>query len=122
MADVVVDVVTYAPTVFFHCQHCELTFRQVGIGDRVHREEAREALPDDLLAQYHEVCDWLTGLRLRHGDRVQVRVTDAASIAGVWRSLRHGIRTYPAVVVDGRLAGDLAEADPVVEEALATGT
>lgn len=122
MADVMVDVVAYAPTVFFHCQHCELTFGHVGIGDRVHREEAREALPDDLLEQYRAVCDWLAGLRLRHGDRVQVRVTDAASIAGVWRSLRHRIRSYPAVVVDGRLAGDLAAADPVVEEALTAGT
>ena len=122
MADVDVDVVAFAPTAFFHCQHCELTFQQVGIGDRVHREEAREALPEDLQEQYRVVCDWLTELACRHGDRVRLRVTDAASIAGVWRSFRHRIRSYPAVIVDGRQVGTLDEAGSVIEAALSART
>ena len=48
MKPVSVEVITYAPTVFTHCQHCELVFGEVGIGERLRREEAAEALPDDL--------------------------------------------------------------------------
>lgn len=113
-----VDVIVYAPTAFFHCQHCEVAFQQLGIGQRVHREEAREALPQDLLDQYQAVCDWLRDLARRHGALVRPRVTDAASIAGVWRSLRHGVRSYPAVIVDGRPldVANLEQAGAVVDD------
>jgi hypothetical protein len=39
--------------------------------------------------------------RERHGDRIQVRVVDAASIEGVWKSLRHRLRRYPSFIVEG---------------------
>jgi glutaredoxin len=107
-----VEVITYAPTVFYHCQHCELTFQQMGIGDRVHRQEASEALPADLREEFHALSDWVHRIYETHGDRVQVRIVDAASIEGFWKSLRHGARRYPAVILDGkrRLSGSDIEA------------
>lgn len=95
-----VDVLTYAPTVFFHCQHCEVVFGQTGIGERVHREQARGSLPDDLRAEFAQLADWVHRLVERHGARVRVRLIDAASIQGFWTSLRHRTRSYPAVIVD----------------------
>lgn len=79
---VLVQVITYAPTVFFHCQHCEVVFGQTGIGERVHREQARESLPQDLRAEFARIADWVHGLLDRHGPRVRVRVIDAASLQG----------------------------------------
>jgi hypothetical protein len=96
-----IEVLAYAPTVFYHCQHCELTFQQVGIGDRVHRQHAREALPDDLRDEFHALSDWIHSLGEEYGPRVQVKVVDAASIEGVLKSLKHRVSRYPAVILDG---------------------
>jgi hypothetical protein len=117
-----VEVITYAPTVFFHCQHCEVVFGQTGIGARVHRDQARESLPEDLRAEFAQVADWVHRVVERHGSRVHVRVIDAASLQGFWKSWRYGARTYPAVVVDGeeRYVGpNLALAELEIERRVA---
>lgn len=121
MRPVRVEVITYAPTVFRHCQHCEVAFAGVGLGERIHRAEARDALPDDLIAEFQRVSDWLHGVVERHGARVAVSVIDAASIEGVWKSLRHRVRRYPAVVVDGeerRVGTDFGAVDALITERL----
>lgn len=117
-----VEIVTYAPTVFSHCQHCEVAFGQTGIGERMRRDQARESLPEDLRAEFAQVADWVHRLLDRHGPRVQVRVIDAASLEGFWKSLRHGTRTYPAVIVDGQeryLGASLAVAELEIERRVA---
>jgi hypothetical protein len=111
-----VDLLTYAPTIFTHCQHCEVAFGQVGIGERLRREQVRESLPAELRAEFAAVADWVHALRERHGARIDVRVIDATSIRGIWTSLRYRTRRYPAVIVEGeeRFVGDrvsLAEAE-----------
>jgi hypothetical protein len=108
MKPVTVQVITYAPTIFYHCQHCEVTFQEMGIGERLRRQEAAESLPDDLARDFQALSDWVHALLERYGPRVQVRVVDAVSIEGTIASLRHGIGRYPAVIVDGQRS---AEAD-----------
>jgi hypothetical protein len=120
-----VQVITYAPTVFSHCQHCELAFQEMGIGERLRRQEAAEALPDDLIRDYQALSDWVHDLLQRHGPRVRVTVVDAASIEGVLRSLRYGVRRYPAVIVDGRekrVGTDFGSLDPLIERHLASAS
>lgn len=116
-----VQVITYAPTIFYHCQHCELTFQQMGIGDRVHREHAREALPDDLRAEFQDLSDWVHGLMERHGSDLKVRIIDAASIEGFWKSVRHRASRYPTVIIDHtykRTGSDFEQLEPIIEERL----
>jgi hypothetical protein len=116
---VTVQVIAYAPTVFRHCQHCEVAFANIGVGQRIQQEEAASALPDDLLRDFQQVSDWVHSLLERHGDRVKVSVVDAASVEGVWKSLRHGARRYPAVIVDGteKVVGtDFAPADRLIDQ------
>jgi hypothetical protein len=109
-----VQVIAYAPTAFRHCQHCEVAFEGLGLGERMHRAEAADALPDDLLTDFARVSDWVHGLLDRHAPHVSVTVIDAASIEGFFKSLRHGARRYPAVVVDGRTV-DLDDADRLID-------
>jgi len=99
-----VQIITYAPTIFYHCQHCELTFQEMGIGERLRRREAAEALPEDLALEFQAVSDWVHRLLGRHGPWLRIDVLDAASIRGFVASVRHRAGRYPAVVVDGRLA------------------
>jgi len=124
MKPVSVQVITYTPTVFYHCQHCELTFQEMGIGERVRRREAAEALPDDLTREFQAVSDWVHGLLRRHGSRVRIDVLDAASIRGFLASVRHRVGRYPAVIVDGRdkrIGLDLAVLDPLIDRKVAAG-
>ena len=118
MEPVDVQVVAYAPTGFYHCQHCELTFQQVGLGRKVHGDQLRAGLPEDLQAQFHAVCDWVGALAARYGSQVRLNVTDAASLEGFWKSLRYRVRTYPAIIVAGRekyLGTDFRDAEAAVE-------
>jgi hypothetical protein len=123
MKPVSVEVITYAPTVFTHCQHCEVAFGEVGIGERLRQQEAADALPDDLAREYQALSDWVHALLERHGGRVKVKVVDAASVEGFVRSLRNRVGRYPAVIVDGtekRIGSDYAALDPLIERKVAS--
>ncbi len=102
MKELDVQIITYAPSVFYHCQHCEITFSEVGLGDRIHREQARDALPEDMRRDYEDLSNQVHDLITRYGDDVRVRVIDAASIEGVFKSIRFRAHRYPAVIVGGR--------------------
>jgi hypothetical protein len=123
MKPLTVEVITYAPTVFYHCQHCEVAFQEMGIGERLRREEAAVALPDDLARDFQAWSDWIHRLLERHGARIRVKVVDAASIEGVVESVRHRVGRYPAVIVDGtdkRSGSDFAALDRIIEARLAS--
>ncbi|HXG41025.1 MAG TPA: hypothetical protein VNJ28_08785 [Candidatus Limnocylindrales bacterium] len=116
-----VQVIAYAPTVFTHCQHCEVTFAEVGLGERLRREAAASALPDDLALEFARLSDWVRRLVDRFGSRIHVKVVDAASIEGVLLSLRHGVWRYPAVIVGGRdkrVGSKFEEVEPIIERHL----
>jgi hypothetical protein len=97
-----VTIITYAPTAFYHCQHCEVAFQEVGLGERLRRQEAADALPDDLAREYAQLSDWVRAIVRRHGVRIHIDVLDAVSIRGVLTSLRHAALHYPVAIVDGR--------------------
>jgi hypothetical protein len=101
-----VEILAYAPTEFYHCQHCEAVWHHLGVGQGIHAEQRASALPPDLQAEYAAIVDWVSGALERYGQRVSFRVVDAASAEGVWKSLRHRVRLFPAFIVDGeRIAG-----------------
>jgi hypothetical protein len=118
MRPVRVEVITYTPTFFFHCQHCELTFREMGVGAAVHRDQSRDALPPDLSREFQALSLWAHDLIERFGRSVRLKVVDAASIEGVLKSLRYGVRRYPAVIVGGtdkHVGTDLESALPAIQ-------
>jgi hypothetical protein len=122
MKPVSVQVITHAPAVFTHCQHCEQAFREMGTGQRVRRSGSD--LPRDLAREFKSVSDWVHEILSRHGSDVRVDVIDAGSIRGLISSLRHGIWRYPAVVVDGHtisIGTDFGVADAVIDWKIADG-
>ena len=117
-----VKVIAYAPTVFRHCQHCEVAFDEMGLGERIRRDQARDALPADLALEYARLSDWIHGLIERHPGGIALDLVDAASVEGIFTSLRYRVRRYPAVVVDGEVRGrsltDLPELDRLIARRL----
>jgi hypothetical protein len=115
---VTVKVITYAPTAFSHCQHCEVAFGEVGLGERIRREEAASALPPDLALEFARLSDWVRRVVDLHGPSIHVEVIDAASVEGLLASLRHGVWRHPAVLVEGQrvtVGTDYSAAEPVIE-------
>ncbi|MGH2787030.1 MAG: hypothetical protein ACRDJV_03840 [Actinomycetota bacterium] len=120
-----IQVLAYAPTVFFHCQHCEIAFGRTSVAATAHREQAREALPDDLREQFQDLSNWVHELAERFGGRIRVVIVDAASIEGVLKSLRYRIRKYPAVIVAGakvQVGTDFQALTPVIERHVAAAS
>jgi hypothetical protein len=97
-----IEIVAYAPTAFYHCTHCEVVWKETGFSEGVHEEQLKSALPPDLLQDYQAVSDWAHHLLKTQCDRVVIQVIDAASMQGLWKSVRHGLKRYPAVLVGGQ--------------------
>lgn len=95
-----VEIIAYAPTAFYHCTHCEAAWREMGKSNRTQEEQLESSLPEDLQREYLAVSDWVTEIFRVHCDRLIVKVIDAASVEGVYKSLRYNARRYPAVIVN----------------------
>jgi len=116
-----VEILTYAPTEFYHCQHCEIVWEGVGFGQRVRAEQRDAGLPSDLQAEYHAISDWAADAHQQYGQRLQVKLVDVASIEGVVKAIRHRTRRFPTFIVDGheRIVGfDRGRLDAALSERL----
>jgi hypothetical protein len=117
-----VEIIAYAPTAYYHCQHCELVWEQTGFSKGVRQEQIANGLPEDMLNDYAAISDWVRRLFKKYCDQVIVQVVDAASVEGVWKSLRYGVRRYPAIIVDGQdksIGMDFSLADASIARRLA---
>ncbi len=120
-----IEIVAYAPTAFYHCTHCEVVWQETGFSRGVHEEQMQSALPPDLLDDYRAVSDWVRHLLKVHCDQVIIKVIDAASVEGMWKTVRHGLGRYPAVLVGGRRrfsGADFSAAEVEVARQLAGAT
>ena len=116
-----VEIIAYAPTGFYHCTHCEVAWREFGMSNQIHDEQVKTSLPEDLAGQFQIVSDWVRKLFREHPDLIEVKVIDAASFEGFVKSLRHRARRYPAVILDHKLIsmdGKLDDAELAISQAL----
>jgi hypothetical protein len=96
-----VEIIAYAPTAYYHCTHCEVAWREMGANNRIHDEQVESSLPPDLIQEYQTVSDWVKEMFRMHCDAILLKVIDAASIEGFYKSLKYKARRYPAVIVNG---------------------
>ncbi len=113
------EVLAYAPVDFFHCQHCELVWHETGASQEVHREQITSSLPDDLMAEYQQLSDWVREMISIYGERLRFKIIDAASIEGWLKSVCHGLHRYPTIILEGteKIVGrDFERATAVIRE------
>ena len=96
-----VEIIAYAPTAYYHCTHCEVAWREMGANNRIHEEQMESSLPEDLIKEYETVSNWVKDMFREHCDNILLKVIDAASIEGFYKSLKYNARRYPAVIVNG---------------------
>ena len=95
-----VEILAYAPTAYYHCTHCEVAWREMGMNNRIHEEQLQSSLPADLIEEYAVVSNWVKELFKTHCDAILLKVIDAASIEGFYKALKYNARRYPAVIVN----------------------
>lgn len=120
---ITVEVLAYAPVAFFHCLHCELIWEQAGVGSSYRREQLESSIPDDLKQEYQQLSDWVRRMVEVYGSKLEFKIIDVASIEGWIKSVRYRVRTYPAVIVDGKektFGADWERATELIERRLAT--
>jgi len=88
-------------TFFNHCRHCEVVFDQAGLDQKFHQKEMDE-YPSDLKEEYLKLSDWIRELSRLYKHRLLIRLIDVQSPLGIYKSLRHWIRTYPTFIVEGK--------------------
>lgn len=95
-----VEIIAYAPTAFYHCTHCEVVWREADVSQPVHQEQVASSLPDDLVQQFQEISNWAAELFQDYQNHIELQVIDAASPEGLFKSLKYGAHHYPAVIVN----------------------
>jgi len=98
---VLLEVLAYVPTDFFHCLHCERLFDVAGIGAPIHRE-IQTSYPPEMLEGAERLATWLQDLSARYRGRLHIRVVDPQSLEGFLKSLRYWVRCYPTFVINHR--------------------
>jgi hypothetical protein len=95
----VLEVLAHVPTDLFHCRHCEQAFGIAGIGATVHRE-IQSSYPAWVLEEARRLTALLEDLAARYGERLHIHIVDVGSVEGFLKSLRYGVRRYPAFVIN----------------------
>jgi hypothetical protein len=96
-----VEVVAHVTGSMNHCDHCQVFIDGVGVGEKIHREDL-QSYPEDFIRDWQRVSDWVLDLAAAFPGQLVIRITDAQSVQGLWKSLTKGVRKYPTFIVGGQ--------------------
>ena len=93
----------------------------MGLRPKVQRDLLESGLSDDLKNEFHQLSEWAHTLPSKFGNRVYVRLIDAASIEGFFKCLFRRFGRYPAFTVEGKpyVGSDFARVDSLISARLA---
>jgi hypothetical protein len=84
-----------------HCSHCQNFFDDAGISQPVLDEELN-SYPEEIWQDYARLSQMVRDLSRRYGDQLRIVLIDPHSPMGLWKSVRHWVRTYPTFIVNGQ--------------------
>ena len=96
-----VEVVAHVIGSMDHCSHCQVFIDGVGIGEQVHGRDL-QSFPEEFVRDWTRLSDWVLDLAETFPGQLVIRITDAQSVRGLWKSLTRGVRKYPTFIVDGK--------------------
>lgn len=96
-----IEVIAPVLTDFRHCTHCETIFDETQVGAVVHQQILNE-YPEDWKEDFARLSAWLTELAGTYGRTLQIKLVDPQSVEGFFKSIRFGVRRYPAFIIEGR--------------------
>jgi hypothetical protein len=73
----------------------------VGLKDKRDNQDLNE-YPEDLKEDYLFLSGWIRELSQSYREKILIRITDAQSLQGVFKSIRYRAFRYPAFIINGR--------------------
>jgi len=74
---------------------------QVGLKEKRDRSILND-YPEDLKEDYLFLSTWIKELSMRYREKILIRITDAQSLQGFYKSIRYRAFRYPAFIINGR--------------------
>ena len=99
MKPLTVEVISHWTTAFGNCAPCELIMNEACVNTGAHHQDMAD-YPADLKEEMTKLGDWLGELCRLYRHRVCIRLIDAQSPLGLYKSLIHRIRRYPAFIIE----------------------
>jgi hypothetical protein len=123
MKPLMVELIAYAPTQFYHCKHCEVLWNAAEMPNvkKWHADMFETSVPPEMMQDYRDLSDWVINAAEHYSGRVVFKVVDATTLEGVWKSLRYRVRKYPAIVINGKgkpLGKDFHQAETMIDQRL----
>lgn len=100
MKPLTVEVVSNLITGFGGCSRCELVLNEAGVNTREARNRDMADYPADLQEELAKLSDWLSELCRLYRHRISIRLIDAKTPFGLYKSLLHRIRRYPTFIIE----------------------
>jgi hypothetical protein len=75
--------------------------------------------PEDIKEDYLFLSSWIKELSARYREKILIKVTDAQSLQGVVKSIRHRVFRYPTFIINSRekyTGKDKARLDALLHE------
>lgn len=95
-----IEVVAHVTGSMDHCSSCQVFIDGVGVGGQVKQEDL-QSYPEDFIKDWQRVSDWVLELADKHPGQLLIRITDAQTVQGLWKSLTKGVRKYPTFIIEG---------------------
>ena len=95
---------------------------QVGLRAKRDREILNE-YPEELKEDYLFLSNWIRELSQRYGPKILIRVIDAQSFQGVYKSIRYWVHRYPTFIINNRkkyTGKDKDQLDTLLQEHLSS--
>jgi len=99
MKAISLEVVSNFLTTYSHCSRCEVIFRESGLGKEANKSDIQD-YPAELKEEILKLSEGLGGLKQLYKHRINIRLTDAQSPRGIYKTLIHRLREYPAFIIE----------------------
>jgi hypothetical protein len=99
MRPITVEVVSNVLTALSICKNCALFFQGSGVDEEMNKEILEE-YPVEFKEDFLKLSEWIRELKRLYKHRVHIELIDVKSPVGIYKSLIHRFRTYPAFIVE----------------------
>jgi len=101
MRPILLEIVTRVMTSYDPCHCCTILFDEAGLQKELTQKTMGD-YPQDLREESINLSNWIRELTRLYKHRLRIRLIDAQSLLGMYKCLRHWIRSYPAFIVEGK--------------------
>ncbi len=99
MNPVLLEIVFPVPALYGLCPSCEFFADEADLPEPKNKQDLNE-YPEELKREYLQLSDWIRELGEKYGHRLLIKVIDAQSLQGLYKSIRFAVRKYPVFIID----------------------